>query len=118
MSKRDWLKHLGFTTAVAIATSKTIPMSTGKIIISSAQFCKFLSEKMEFWKDEVKIVGTNDELIIDGFKGLLCHIKAPFECTIETGKLRQLKVLLSKMTDQPLTITFDGFKIEIQYITI
>ena len=93
-------------------------MTTGKIIISTSAMYMFLSEKMEFWKEEVKIVGADDELIIDGFKGLLCHIKAPFECTIETSKLRRMREVLSKVTDQPVTIVFDGFKIEIQYITI
>lgn len=93
-------------------------MTTGKIIISTAAMYKFLSEKMEFWKDEVKIAGADDELIIDGFKGLLCCIKAPFECTMETVKLRRLKDLLGKVSDQPVTMVFDGFKIEIQYITI
>lgn len=93
-------------------------MSNGKIIISSAALYMFLTQKMEFWKEEVKIVGSDDELVIDGFKGLMCAIKAPFECTMETVKLRQLRGLLGKITDQPLTITFDGFKIEIQYITI
>lgn len=93
-------------------------MTTGKIIISTAALYKFLSEKMEFWKDEVKIAGIGDELTIDGFKGLLCCIKEPFECTMETVKLRRLKELLGKVSDQPVTIVFDGFKIEIQYITI
>jgi hypothetical protein len=91
---------------------------TGKIIISSAQMYKFLSERMEFWKEEVKIAGVDDELIIDGFKGLLCHIKGPFEVTIYVEKLRQLKRLLGTLSDQPLSIVFDGFKIEVQYVTI
>lgn len=93
-------------------------MTTGKIIISTATLYKFLSEKMEFWKDEVKIVGIDDELTIDGFKGLLCCIKAPFECPIETVKLRRLKDLLAKVSDQPVTIIFDWSKIEIYNITI
>lgn len=32
MSKREWLKHLGFTTATAIATSKITPMSTEELL--------------------------------------------------------------------------------------
>lgn len=93
-------------------------MSNGKVIVSSAALYKFLSDRIQFWKGEVKIVGTGDELIIDGFKGLMCYCKAPFECTIETGKLRQLRRLLGTISDQPITLNIDGFKFEIQYITI
>jgi hypothetical protein len=91
---------------------------SGKVIISSAALYKFLSERMEFWKEEVKIVGTNDELIIDGFKGMMCHSKAPFETSVYVDKLRQLRRLLGTITDQPITMNIDGLKIELQYITI
>lgn len=98
---------------------KKIPLAKeGKVIVSTAALYKFLSEKMEFWKDEVKIYGADDELIIDGFKGLIVHCQRPFECIIEISRIRQLKRLLGAITDQPITLIIDGFKFEIQHICI
>lgn len=111
-----WSKEYGYWLLDAI---KKIPLAKeGKVIVSTVVLYKFLSEKMEFWKDEVKIYGTGDELIIDGFKGLMVHCQRPFECTIEISRMRQLKRLLGAITDQPITLIIDGFKFGIQHITI
>ena len=124
MSRRGFLKHLGFH-----QTPKTMSKwkqrlaeeqakQKGKVIISSAALYKFLSERMEFWKEEVKIKWVDDDLLIDGFKGLMCHAKEPFETTVYVEKLRQLRRMLGAISDQPITVHFDGYKIEIQHITI
>lgn len=115
-SIKVWSKEYGYWFLDDI--KKILLAKEGKVIVSTAALYKFLSEKMEFWKDEVKIYGTGDELIIDGFKGLMVHCQKPFECTIEIGRMRQLKRLLGAISDQPITLIIDGFKFEIQHITI
>lgn len=89
------------------------------IIVSSGALYKYLSGNIQFWKGCAKVKAQDYELQIDGFRYLGCEIKAPFETDVPVEKLRKLMGLLSKIEDQPLTITFNGhFFMEIQHVLI
>lgn len=91
-----------------------------KIIVSSSALLRYLCNIQEFLKSEAKIRIDPDtkELQIDGFKGLMVEWKGGNERKIPVQKLIELKNILMRIQDQPLTIKFDWFNIEIQYITI
>jgi len=91
-----------------------------KIIVSSSALLRYLCNIQEFLKGDAKIRIDPDtkELQIDGFKGLEVEYKGDDERNISVQKLIDLKNVLMRITDQPLTIKFDYFNIEIQHITI
>jgi hypothetical protein len=91
-----------------------------KIIVSSSALLKYLCNIQEFLKGDAKIRVDPDtkELQIDGFKGLDVEWKGENEREIPVQKLIDLKNVLMKITDQPLTIKFDYFNIGIQSIII
>lgn len=91
-----------------------------KILVSSAALLYYLSNIQQFLKGEAKIRIDPDtkEFQIDGFKGLIVEWKGENEREISVQKIIELKNILMRIVDQPLTIKFDWFNIEIQYITI
>jgi hypothetical protein len=91
-----------------------------KIIVSSAALLKYLCNIQEFLKGDAKIRIDPDtkELQIDGFKGLDVEWKGENEREIPVQKLIDLKNVLMRITDQPLTIKIDHFNIGIQSIII
>jgi hypothetical protein len=91
-----------------------------RILVSSKSLLYYLQEIQQFLKGDAKIRINPDtnEFQIDGFRGLIVESKGINEIQIEVHRLINLKNILMRITDQPLTIMFDYFKIEIQYITI
>jgi hypothetical protein len=88
-------------------------MDRQRIIVSSGAMLKLLTDKMEFWKDEVKIKVGDGELQIDGFRYLGVEHQSAFETQVTVEKLRKLRRFLLSIEDQPITmwIGWDHFKI-------
>lgn len=91
-----------------------------KIIVSSDTLLRYICNIQEFLKGDVKIRIDPDTkgLQIDGFKGVEVELKGQNETDIQVQKLIELKNVLMRLQDQPLTIKFDYYKIEVQYIII
>jgi hypothetical protein len=89
-----------------------------KIIVSSAAMLAYLSKTLEFMRDEAKIIAFDKELQIDGFRYLGCEHKSPFEAKVAVQTLRNLQRFLRSISDQPITVTFDYYKIYVHSIII
>jgi hypothetical protein len=89
-----------------------------KIIVSSNAMLMYLSKILEFLKDEAKIIAFDHELQIDGFRYLGCEHKAPFDAKISVETLRNFQRFLRSISDQPITVTFGYYKIDVHSIII
>jgi hypothetical protein len=93
-------------------------MASQKIICSSEQLYKYLSEKVEFFREEVKVKVEDGELQMDGFRCFLCEHQQPFETVVSVKKVRELRKLLSCIHDQPIVLHIGYDNFAIHYIQI
>jgi hypothetical protein len=83
--------------------------------------CGTIGESCDFVKGEAKIIVFEGDFPIDGFKHFLSveHLKTSEpEIKVSAQTLRDFQRFLRSISDQPITVTFDYFKIYVHSIII